>query len=198
MRFSTHFVVVSVKKDSLLKFGVLRSSKATIQESLSKDNIDFPKLREFAQFLASAAGVPESTPFAADHGVNIFDFSCKGRLTNPYFACTSSSGEANGPLVLPVGDALINPFWPHGLGVNRGFHSALDAVWAIFLDCTSSRQEATRERIVAHNMLTWYLPLLSFLDLRFPIYFVVLFQVPLASTADPFGCRLAHGSLDSL
>ena len=30
-----------------------------------------------------------------------------------------------------VGDALLEPFWPQGLGSNRGFHSALDAVWAV-------------------------------------------------------------------
>ena len=32
-------------------------------------------------------------------------------------------------LVLPVGDALQEPFWPEGLGVNRGCHNALDAAW---------------------------------------------------------------------
>ena len=30
--------------------------------------------------------------------------------------------------VMAVGDSLIEPFWPEGLGINRGFHSALDAV----------------------------------------------------------------------
>ena len=30
-------------------------------------------------------------------------------------------------LVLPVGDALQEPFWPEGLGVNRGMHNAMDA-----------------------------------------------------------------------
>ena len=33
--------------------------------------------------------------------------------------------------VLVVGDALMEPFWPEGLGVNRGFLSALDAVWLL-------------------------------------------------------------------
>ena len=33
--------------------------------------------------------------------------------------------------VLPVGDSLLEPFWPQGLGSNRGFHSALDAIWAV-------------------------------------------------------------------
>ena len=30
-------------------------------------------------------------------------------------------------LVLPVGDALQEPFWPEGLGINRGMHNAFDA-----------------------------------------------------------------------
>ena len=33
-------------------------------------------------------------------------------------------------LVLSVGDALQEPFWPEGLGINRGMHNALDACWA--------------------------------------------------------------------
>ena len=32
--------------------------------------------------------------------------------------------------MLPVGDALQEPFWPEGLGINRGMHNALDACWA--------------------------------------------------------------------
>ena len=36
-----------------------------------------------------------------------------------------------GPLlVLPVGDALQEPFWPQGLGINRGILNAQDACWA--------------------------------------------------------------------
>ncbi len=27
-----------------------------------------------------------------------------------------------------IGDALLEPFWPEGLGLNRGFHTYLDAV----------------------------------------------------------------------
>ena len=36
-------------------------------------------------------------------------------------------------LVLPAGDAFQNPYWPQGLGVNRGILSGLDAVWAAHL-----------------------------------------------------------------
>jgi len=35
--------------------------------------------------------------------------------------------------ILPVGDSVMEPFWPQGLGSNRGFHTALDAAWAVHL-----------------------------------------------------------------
>lgn len=34
-------------------------------------------------------------------------------------------------LVFVCGDALIEPFWPEGLGINRGFLSALDAAYVV-------------------------------------------------------------------
>jgi len=163
MRFSTHFLVVTVKRDSLLKSGVLLETKDSVRESLQSENVNLERLREFARLLATAAGVPASSPFAAAHAVNIFDFSCKGRLLS---ACTALSSQTaiKNPLVFPIGDALVNPFWPQGLGVNRGFHSALDAVWSIYLDAVHDRQEALRERDVAYNIMLW-LPMCSSLVL---------------------------------
>ena len=34
-------------------------------------------------------------------------------------------------LILPVGDALQEPFWPEGLGINRGVNNVLDSVWCV-------------------------------------------------------------------
>jgi len=45
-------------------------------------------------------------------------------------------------LVALVGDALIEPFWPEGLGVNRGFMSALDAAWGARLHAAPGRDAA--------------------------------------------------------
>jgi hypothetical protein len=39
--------------------------------------------------------------------------------------------SVHGLLLLLAGDALMAPFWPEGLGINRGFHSALDTAWSI-------------------------------------------------------------------
>jgi hypothetical protein len=164
MKFSTHFMVVTAKKDSLVKFGVLKENRPAIQDALDKDNIDLDRLRAYARHLATAAGVPTTAPLSPAHGVNIFDFSCKGQLTKPFTTLIpkNDDGNVHHPLVLPIGDTLINPFWPQGLGVNRGFHTSLNAVWTVFLDSiaptsgSSSRDIALHELDSSHRMMMWF------------------------------------------
>ena len=55
--------------------------------------------------------------------------------------------------VFPVGDALMEPFWPQGLGSNRGFHSALDAAWAIHLLRTEGLEAALLDRSFTFDVL---------------------------------------------
>ena len=57
-------------------------------------------------------------------------------------------------LVLPVGDALQEPFWPEGLGVNRGCHNALDAAWVAnkWGPCSTS-EEAQRQLLQERQYL---------------------------------------------
>ena len=57
-----------------------------------------------------------------------------------------ASGLAQACPVFPVGDAVLEPFWPQGLGSNRGFHTALDAVWAAHVLATEGLQAAMLER----------------------------------------------------
>ena len=57
-----------------------------------------------------------------------------------------ASGLAQACPVFPVGDAVLEPFWPQGLGSNRGFHTALDAVWATHVLATEGLQAAMLER----------------------------------------------------
>ena len=42
-----------------------------------------------------------------------------------------ASGMIHTVPVFPIGDAILEPFWPQGLGSNRGFHSAMDAIWSV-------------------------------------------------------------------
>jgi len=53
--------------------------------------------------------------------------------------------ESQNLLVAHVGDALIEPFWPEGLGLLRGFFGALDACsairqWAIGATCAATQE----------------------------------------------------------
>ena len=67
-------------------------------------------------------------------------------------ASTEGSVENLVP-IFPIGDALLEPFWPQGLGSNRGFHSALDAVWAIHILHTSSLDDALLERNFWYDLM---------------------------------------------
>lgn len=55
--------------------------------------------------------------------------------------------------VFAVGDALLEPFWPQGLGSNRGFHSALDAVWAVHVMQTEGLEAAMLERNFWYDLM---------------------------------------------
>ena len=50
--------------------------------------------------------------------------------------------SASAGRVFLVGDALLEPFWPEGLGVVRGFLTVLDAVAAIALLAEDKDDEA--------------------------------------------------------
>ena len=63
--------------------------------------------------------------------LDIFDFS-ERKMMRRSVEVVKRVGGKELPVhfpVLPVGDALQEPFWPEGLGVNRGMHNSLDAVW---------------------------------------------------------------------
>lgn len=153
----THFIVVTAKKNSLINAGVVKSDKPSATELLSAENVDSTRLHDFGRSLATAAGLPEDLPFSDFHPVQIFDFSSKGRCTT-FLKKLPESGESATSLVFPIGDALQNPFWPQGLGVNRGFHSSLDAVWA---SQQASFAEALTERNSAWAVMEWkafYIP----------------------------------------
>ena len=67
------------------------------------------------------------------HSLDIFDFSERHMMRRAAEVVIKVDGEPRPPsrplLVEFVGDALQEPFWPEGLGINRGMHNALDACW---------------------------------------------------------------------
>ncbi|KAI8845822.1 hypothetical protein BJ741DRAFT_6643 [Chytriomyces cf. hyalinus JEL632] len=154
----THFFVCTIKKTSVLSSGIVKEEKDTIKDLLEYDNLNLDKLRAFARELGNIAGVPASCPLSAKHGVQIFDFSCKGQCidTMRKLVSTNPAAAAIEAVVLPAGDALQNPYWPQGLGVNRGIHSALDAVHAATIHAQQGFEAALYERYTAFRVMEWY------------------------------------------
>merc|ERR1712139_705871 len=68
----------------------------------------------------------------------IFDFSGVRRLE-------SAATTVGDTFVCAVGDALLEPFWPEGLGIVRGFYSALDASSAIAEWTGGGSRDATKK-----------------------------------------------------
>jgi hypothetical protein len=144
---STHFIAATTKLKVLLDFGIIKSIGPTVRETLTSENIGLDKLHEVARILAHESGLPKECPLSSKHGVQVFDYSCKG-------VCTDTLKKLDdGVYVFPAGDALQNPYWPQGLGVNRGFHNALDAVWAAYLSACHGNVE--EERRFAFKIMEW-------------------------------------------
>ena len=148
---STHFIAATTRIPCLLSLGVVRTDRGRVRDTLRADNVDLDKLRELARTLARSLTIPDSCPLSSKHGVQIFDFSARG-------LCSEVARRLDGdgaPLVLPAGDAMQNPYWPQGLGVNRGFHNGLDAVWAVYLDLLKGDDDPVEERADAFRTMDY-------------------------------------------
>merc|ERR1719201_2394189 len=107
-------------KRSLLQVGVLRDGKD--RHLLDGSNVDIQRMTSMVQDIAAFFGLP--TELCESQGAMIFDFSGIKRLEN-------AAPTLGGVFVCAVGDALLEPFWPEGLGIIRGFMSVLDACTAM-------------------------------------------------------------------
>ncbi|KAM6311085.1 F-actin-monooxygenase MICAL1 [Podargus strigoides] len=130
----THYFVMTAKKQSLLKKGVILQDKADIESLLSPENVNRDALLSYAKEAANFSTsyrLPE-LEFALNHrhlpDVDMFDFTCMTRSENA--ALVREHNEARLLLGL-VGDCLVEPFWPLGTGVARGFLAAFDAAWMV-------------------------------------------------------------------
>ena len=77
---------------------------------------------------------PPYDPCETSKSVDLFDFSGTSRMASDSAAAlvieVDGQPRERGPLLVqPVGDALQEPFWPQGLGLNRGILNAQDACW---------------------------------------------------------------------
>ncbi|XP_019369672.1 PREDICTED: protein-methionine sulfoxide oxidase MICAL1 isoform X3 [Gavialis gangeticus] len=130
----THYFVMTAKKQSLLKMGVILEDKSDTESLLSSENVNREALLSYAKEAASFSTdyqLPKME-FALNHqnlpDVDMFDFTCMNRSENA--ALVYEHGGAR-LLVGLVGDCLVEPFWPLGTGVARGFLAAFDAAWMV-------------------------------------------------------------------
>ncbi|KAM3872130.1 F-actin-monooxygenase mical1 [Diretmus argenteus] len=130
----THYFVMTAKKKSLLKMGVIKQDCSDAEELLAPANVDQDALRRYAHDAAhfSTGRQLPNLEFARDHAgrpdVAMFDFTCMTRAEN-----ASLVKERKGKKLLMglVGDCLVEPFWPLGTGIARGFLASFDAVWMV-------------------------------------------------------------------
>jgi hypothetical protein len=140
---SHHYMVMTPTKRSLLEAGVLKSER-NASGLLHGSNVDIQRLSTMVQGIAAFFGLP--TELSESQGAMIFDFSGIQRQEKAAVV----SGDV---LVCPVGDALLEPFWPEGLGIMRGFMSVLDAVSAIVVAASGQREKAMKQVQSTYHVL---------------------------------------------
>mmetsp|Transcript_104600 Transcript_104600/g.181710 ORF Transcript_104600/g.181710 Transcript_104600/m.181710 type:complete len:1179 (+) Transcript_104600:98-3634(+) len=129
-----HYVVMTPTKESLIQRKVFKSQD--VEELFAAANINKDCLRATASEAAAHFGLPVHCLGFAEmpYDAMVFDFSKMKRARNSCAFLTGSqesAGNGRTSMALLVGDALLEPFWPEGLGIMRGFLSALDAVASV-------------------------------------------------------------------
>lgn len=130
----THYFIMTAKKDSLLKKGVILQDHQDIEQLLSDANTNHEALLQYAHEAAAFSThyqLPDMV-FALNHrnkpDVDMFDFTCMYRSE---YAAIVKERSGHTLLVGLVGDCLVEPFWPLGTGIARGFLAAFDAGWMV-------------------------------------------------------------------
>ncbi|XP_056273751.1 protein-methionine sulfoxide oxidase mical3a isoform X19 [Pseudoliparis swirei] len=130
----THYFVMTAKKQSLLEKGVILHDYADTELLLSRANVDQAALLSYACEAADFSTNHQlpTLDFAINHygqpDVAMFDFTCMYASEN---AAMLRQRHGHKLLVALVGDSLLEPFWPMGTGIARGFLAAMDSGWMV-------------------------------------------------------------------
>lgn len=119
-----HYMIMTPTKQCLLDTGCLRCAEPDSVPLLDTSNVDIDTLQGLSQQIAEHFGIPQT--FTPTQSCMAFDFSDTRRHDHSVIF-KREEGAPVLPLCL-VGDALLEPFWPTGLGCIRGFLGALDAI----------------------------------------------------------------------
>ncbi|XP_071066194.1 F-actin-monooxygenase MICAL3 isoform X1 [Dasypus novemcinctus] len=130
----THYFVMTAKKQSLLDKGVILHDYTDTELLLSRENVDQEALLSYAREAADFSTQQQlpTLDFAINHygqpDVAMFDFTCMYASEN---AALVREQHGHQLLVALVGDSLLEPFWPMGTGIARGFLAAMDSAWMV-------------------------------------------------------------------
>ncbi|XP_048804749.1 F-actin-monooxygenase MICAL2 isoform X4 [Lagopus muta] len=131
---STHYFVMTAKKQSLLDKGVIINDYIDTEALLCGENVNQSNLLSYAREAADFATNYQlpSLDFAINHygqpDVAMFDFTSMYASEN---AALVRERHRHQLLVALVGDSLLEPFWPMGTGCARGFLAAFDTAWMV-------------------------------------------------------------------
>ncbi|NXS02669.1 MICA2 monooxygenase, partial [Oxylabes madagascariensis] len=131
---STHYFVMTAKKQSLLDKGVIINDSLDTELLLCGENVNQSNLLSYAREAADFATNYQlpSLDFAINHygqpDVAMFDFTSMYASEN---AALVRERHRHKLLVALVGDSLLEPFWPMGTGCARGFLAAFDTAWMV-------------------------------------------------------------------
>ena len=130
----THYFVMTTKKHSLLDRKVLKKDIADPIALLSPKNVSKEALYEYIRDACDYCTdyqLPH-LEFALNHhgepDVALFDFTS---MFASNAACHIMEKDGKQLMCGLVGDGLLEPFWPTGMGIARGFLGAFDTVWAM-------------------------------------------------------------------
>lgn len=130
----THYFVMTAKRQSLLDKQVIKQDYSDATLLLSKENVNLDKLCAYAKEAAFCSTNKKLTrlDFAKNHygqpDVAMFDFTSLFHAEN---ASRIVVREGRALLMSLVGDSLLEPFWPLGTGIARGFLAAFDTAWQL-------------------------------------------------------------------
>lgn len=131
---ATHYFVMTTEQDALLAAGALKEAvPAGGAGPCHRSNINYARLEAYARRAVAAFVPPLESKRMVEGSLGLFDFSERRQSTRAAAivdgaALGGSGGDGHDKrlVVARVGDALQEPFWPEGLGINRGFLQVLD------------------------------------------------------------------------
>lgn len=165
---SSHYFVMTPTMKSLVETGVVKNG--SVEKALQvPGNIDVQRLNELTWMLLAykwkadqescfdaikkdcAAG---AEPAWCDGGPRLFDFSYRKRQETgiTFVKPPGRAASTNDDLMITlVGDNLMEPFWPEGLGIIRGWFSVLDAAAATQEWAEKNKGNANAAQLSAHS-----------------------------------------------